>query len=91
MHLECSPIFSAINYVQKNSTSTVKFNLPGSDIMCCEAIFISSKSNPGQSLIQFCLKGNNKSKSVSKKVVQCRSWPVIPTNLLPSILSVKWR
>ena len=28
---------------------------------------------PGPSLIEFCLKGNNKSKSVSKMVVQSRS------------------
>ena len=44
--------------------------------------FHISKSYPGSSLIQFCLKGNNKSKSVSKKVVQCRSQPVIISSRL---------
>ena len=32
-----------------------------------------AKSYPGPSIIQFRLKGNNKSKSVSKRVAQCCS------------------
>ena len=59
--------------------------------------FVSRKSYPGPSLIQFRFKGNNKSKSVSKRVAQCRYLPVISRNtfkkekdsLLASILSVK--
>ena len=39
-HLECFPIFSVINYVQKNSLNTVKFNLPGSDIVWCENLML---------------------------------------------------
>ena len=78
---------SVINYVQKNSLNTVKFNFPKpkSDVVWCEKLnanvvkqhssefFIIRKSYPGPSLIQFYLKGNNKSKSESKRVVQCFS------------------
>ena len=35
--------------------------------------FAFRKSYPDTSLIQFHLKGNNKSKSVSERVVQCRT------------------
>ena len=45
-----------------------------------KVFFESRKSYPGPSLIQFSLKGNNKSKSVSNRVVQCRSLPIIPRN-----------
>ena len=44
-------------------------------------IFVSRKSYSGASLIQFHLKGNNESKSVSKRVVQCRFPPIIPRNM----------
>ena len=33
--LECF-FYSVINYVQKNSTNTVKFDFPGSDIVWCK-------------------------------------------------------
>ena len=55
-----------------------------------KVFFVSRKSYPGPSLIQFRLKGNNKSKSVSKRVAQCHSLPFIPRNtwiLLVKILS----
>ena len=48
------------------------------------------KSYPGPSLKVFCLKGNNKSKSVSKRAVQGRSWPVIPINMYKKYAFSKW-
>ena len=69
-----------------------------------KVFFVSRKSYPGPSLIQFRLKGDDESKSVSKRVDQCRSLSVVPRNtlkLLVKILSprvypfskmaVKWR
>ena len=44
-----------------------------------KVFFSSTESYPG--LMQFRLKGNNKSKSVSKIVFQCRFKPVIPRNM----------
>ena len=61
--------------------------------------FVSRKSYPDSNLIQFCSKGNNKSKSVSKMVLQSRSKPVIPRNIKTilspcaypfSKIAVKW-
>ena len=68
------PFFSAINYVQKNSSNTVKFSFPSGVknqmLMLLSStikyFFVSRKSYPGPSLIQFRL---NKSKSVSKMVI----------------------
>ena len=42
---------------------------------------IPRKNYPGPSLIQFRLKGNDISKSVSKMVVRCRSSPIITINM----------
>ena len=38
-----------------------------------QVFFVSRKSYSDPSLIQLCLKGNDKSKLVSKRVVQCGS------------------
>ena len=42
--------------------------------------FVSRKSYPSPSLIKFRLKGTNKYRSVSKRVVQCPFSPVVPRN-----------
>ena len=49
-----------------------------------KVFFVSEKSYPGPNLIQFHLKGNNKSKLVSERVVQCLSLPVIQRNTFKS-------
>ena len=67
--------------VRQSVSNTIKFNFPTSDMcivwktkpQCCQyqsqVFFVSNKSFPGSSLIQFRVKGNNKSKSASKRVV----------------------
>ena len=49
-------------------------------VVMSNVYFVSRKSYSGVNPIQFHLKGNNKSKSVSKIVVQCLFQPIIPWN-----------